>query len=928
MLGMPTPSSSSRQRACRHFSAAARNSFSRRPAHQQHSSSSSHGVHQQHQQFPQPVSSRDRFAPAPTATSALEQFPLPKYMDSQTLGRAAQVSQKENVSSAPLWDALFDQAEALLDRNLLEPKDLSLLLCSAFKLNPVQKRYRLGVGGVGGLLRDRLVERSKKDGQEEASVGGVGGKEPRSTSSSSSRSTTTSSSGTTSPEGRPTNCSSSTTTTSAALQKQQRAGELMYRFYRFFIQRLVYFNSSQIALILSAFGKISLFGSGASSSGASSSAASSGTGAGTGDSTTAARSTTTAARRSTAEVRYNEVEGEQNNSTSRPRPTNYATEDGDNVDQEILVRELRQRLGDFEQSTEITMLVNALVKLRIADASLWERLCCHVHSRLTIDAYHVRDLSVLAKAFADGWDLCKGQEDSASSANSTPSSESSKEEQTDTTDPQTARRDMLLRVRLGLIHMKLFQKFAYQARFTFEEATPLELARLVDAFGRTITTSTTSARKNDYKEAKQTLEESVNKVQEDLAVFAETCIQSCGARLVWQSPAELATVAYVFADILAFHRDVLQQELRGWEKREQEDIQVAEGTRLQEMTPSSPVQQEKNLVRARARVRLLRELHSQVRKYALTNMHLFALTDLQSLLVVWSRWDISVPLKDLRLFVQRAAVLLNTAIATDKSRYNVSARGGSVSSVKNSTAGTSVGSGSGKQQQSGGGSSTPTSSSEVKLTPSRRSQILNEAEELCKLLNSAALLFSRAKNEIKDDDQTDYGTTTSFSAFADAVLNRWLQHLEKCPEHLGNLADVDFLRLADSFTLLTTTSTATTSAFSSGSLASSSNLIVVDPQESLFNRCFFSGRNSNGSGVHNDEGETPEGCSIASRLAPLLERKLLGTNGKSLALRADLLLRTRYARHLEKARLDSRLDDVLHALEAPKEEAPREEDAA
>ena len=46
------------------------------------------------------------------------------------------------------------------------------------------------------------------------------------------------------------------------------------------------------------------------------------------------------------------------------------------------------------------MLINALSKLNLRDDEMWRRLSAHVQTRMSLEPFHVRDLSVIAAAFA------------------------------------------------------------------------------------------------------------------------------------------------------------------------------------------------------------------------------------------------------------------------------------------------------------------------------------------------------------------------------------------------------------------------------------------------------------------------------------------------------------------------------------------------
>jgi hypothetical protein len=101
-----------------------------------------------------------------------------------------------------------------------------------------------------------------------------------------------------------------------------------------------------------------------------------------------------------------------------------------------LIKEIKSRVHEFLTPVEISMLMTALVKLGISDASLFTRLSSFIQSRMHVTPYHVRELSVIAHAFA--------------SANF---------------------RDVTL-----------FERVFEKSQPTLSEATPVEFARLIAAF--------------------------------------------------------------------------------------------------------------------------------------------------------------------------------------------------------------------------------------------------------------------------------------------------------------------------------------------------------------------------------------------------------------------------------------------------------------
>jgi len=66
----------------------------------------------------------------------------------------------------------------------------------------------------------------------------------------------------------------------------------------------------------------------------------------------------------------------------------------------LLTRELKARLVEFHSSMEITMIINAMSKLRVTDEDLYRRLASHVQNRAGHGSFHVRELSVIVGALA------------------------------------------------------------------------------------------------------------------------------------------------------------------------------------------------------------------------------------------------------------------------------------------------------------------------------------------------------------------------------------------------------------------------------------------------------------------------------------------------------------------------------------------------
>lgn len=66
----------------------------------------------------------------------------------------------------------------------------------------------------------------------------------------------------------------------------------------------------------------------------------------------------------------------------------------------LLTRELKARLIEFHSSMEVTMVINAVSKLRVTDESLYMRLVYHIQSHIGPEAFHVRDISVILASLA------------------------------------------------------------------------------------------------------------------------------------------------------------------------------------------------------------------------------------------------------------------------------------------------------------------------------------------------------------------------------------------------------------------------------------------------------------------------------------------------------------------------------------------------
>eukprot|EP00916_Digyalum_oweni_P002403 GHVL01004427.1.p1 GENE.GHVL01004427.1~~GHVL01004427.1.p1 ORF type:complete len:532 (+),score=46.54 GHVL01004427.1:41-1636(+) len=113
----------------------------------------------------------------------------------------------------------------------------------------------------------------------------------------------------------------------------------------------------------------------------------------------------------------------------------------DSVLVHAFVDEIRARIhkfNEFKSPVELSMVMNALSRLGIYDADLYNQFSHHTQVRMTIDMFHVRDLSVIASAFA----------------------------------------------RVPHKDQQLFDQIADRAFNTIREATPQELARLIHSFAK------------------------------------------------------------------------------------------------------------------------------------------------------------------------------------------------------------------------------------------------------------------------------------------------------------------------------------------------------------------------------------------------------------------------------------------------------------
>ncbi|CAD7937093.1 unnamed protein product [Amoebophrya sp. A120] len=293
----------------------------------------------------------------------------------------------------------------------------------------------------------------------------------------------------------------------------------------------------------------------------------------------------------------------------------------------VMVKELKIRVPDLQQTTEQTMFINAITKLELNDDELWKRLSTHLQTRMQVEPFHIRDLSVIAKAFADA---------------------------------------------AVVQDKRLFESIAYHAKFTIGEATPLEIARVIHSFAR---------------------------CGMDEEQFVRYCVSSAGEKLLFNTPAELSTVAYAFGMLLEYYRAVAQR---------LEQTQMLANTAQTTSTSSSPspdnISQTGSTSRSNVdetglrkvvdtgqhvavvscnaqnpstsstkveqKLSLLRSLYAKIRKYSLSSLHLFELKDLTAVLVVFSRWEIAFPLHDLAVFANRVLQEMDSQCAGSNSPHS------------------------------------------------------------------------------------------------------------------------------------------------------------------------------------------------------------------------------------------------------------------
>eukprot|EP00397_Hematodinium_sp_SG-2012_P030261 GEMP01032043.1.p1 GENE.GEMP01032043.1~~GEMP01032043.1.p1 ORF type:complete len:476 (+),score=81.80 GEMP01032043.1:46-1473(+) len=158
---------------------------------------------------------------------------------------------------------------------------------------------------------------------------------------------------------------------------------------------------------------------------------------------------------------------------------------------EQISKELLGRIYEFYSPTEISMVVNALVRLEVKNARLFTRFAEHCSARMTMDSFHVRDLSVIAHAFS----RAQWPDDSVVG--------------------QRPRKDVL---------NDLFGRICTELERTLDEATPQELARLVTAFAKA-------------------------EVQAFERIFP-ACLKAAREQVIFMTPKQVSTAAFAFGEVL------------------------------------------------------------------------------------------------------------------------------------------------------------------------------------------------------------------------------------------------------------------------------------------------------------------------------------------------------------------------------------------
>ncbi|PHJ19051.1 hypothetical protein CSUI_007124 [Cystoisospora suis] len=169
----------------------------------------------------------------------------------------------------------------------------------------------------------------------------------------------------------------------------------------------------------------------------------------------------------------------------------------------------RVSLREFRSPVEISMLANSLVKLKLYDRTLCERLALHLRDRLINgESFHVRELAVVASAFAA----------------------------------------------LNYSDDNLFSQIADSSLQTLTEATPLELARLIMAFSsflssssRTSSSSSSSVHTSSSSllsgRGKEEEREDFGGIYTKFELLLEACVPCAREKVRFMSPADLTLAA-------------------------------------------------------------------------------------------------------------------------------------------------------------------------------------------------------------------------------------------------------------------------------------------------------------------------------------------------------------------------------------------------
>nr|CEL74347.1 TPA: hypothetical protein BN1205_074140 [Toxoplasma gondii VEG] len=149
----------------------------------------------------------------------------------------------------------------------------------------------------------------------------------------------------------------------------------------------------------------------------------------------------------------------------------------------------RLALRELQSPVELAMLVNALVKLKLCeDRGLVERVAQHVRQRLSVEAFHIRELAVLASAFAA----------------------------------------------VNYSDLALFSHIADAAVETINEATPVELARLLQAFSSVSPSTALGGLEEEQERIAQS-----ERRRKKLEALLEVCVACAREKIAFMSADEL-----------------------------------------------------------------------------------------------------------------------------------------------------------------------------------------------------------------------------------------------------------------------------------------------------------------------------------------------------------------------------------------------------